>query len=284
MFLSRLQRSTTMPCHVADDHMPLREGHVYLAAAGHHMLIKADEIVLGNGPAEGRWRPSIDVSLRSAAVSWDSHCVGVILTGMLDDGTAGMEAVQRCGGYTIVQDPNEADYPDMPLSVMKQIEVDKMVRLAAMPEAILSYIDRDVDRMSVPEDLQLEGKLAEQVATSMDNLPQLGKQSLFSCPECGGNLWEMKNGQLHRYRCHIGHSFTEEELLEEQKRATESTLWVALRSMEEKRKLLETIARREKNQGLNVLAQDHLDRARELEDHIERLKQILFRQQKTDIQ
>jgi two-component system chemotaxis response regulator CheB len=276
-YLRRLQQVTALPCHLADDHMPLRMGHVYFAPTGHHLLIKEKELVLGDGPPEGRWRPSIDVALRAAAVSWNSHCIGIILTGMLDDGTAGMEAVQRCGGHTLVQDPKEADYPEMPQSVMDHIRVDGCLPLASIPDAVRHYLQGDVPRVTAPQDLILESSLAERVATTIDNLPILGERSFFSCPDCGGGLWEVREGQVHRFRCHIGHSYTEKELLVQQHRTEEKTLWVALRAMEEKRKLLTKIAGREEEQGLSTLSKDHNDRAGEMAVYIDRLKEIIFR-------
>jgi two-component system, chemotaxis family, protein-glutamate methylesterase/glutaminase len=280
VFQSRLQKSTVWPCEVAADHMVLEDGHIYLAPAGFHMLIREEEIVLGEGPAEGRWKPSIDATLRSAAATWDSHCVGIILTGMLDDGTVGMEAVQRCGGHTLVQDPEEADYPEMPLSVIEQVKVDGCLPLRSIPGAVEDYLRSAPRRMTAPEDILLENKISERVATKIDDLPALGDRSLFSCPECGGGLWEIREGHICRYRCHIGHTFTEKELLEAQETMTEKTLWVALRTMEEKRKLLEKIARREKQQGMQTLASEYRDRSLEMNKHIERLKAIIFEQQR----
>jgi two-component system chemotaxis response regulator CheB len=276
VFLARLERTTQLPCHLAGDEMPLRPGHVYFAPANYHTLFDGKNIILGKGPAEGRWRPSIDVTLRSAAVANDSHCIGIVLTGMLDDGTAGMEAVKRCGGYTVIQDPNEADYPDMPLSVQRHLAVDACLSLAAIPAAIMAYIETGPDPAKVPDDLRFEAKLARQAATDPTNLPALGTHSYYSCPDCGGNLWELKNGQLTRYRCHIGHSYTQEELLDEQKRSADQTLWVALRTMEEKHLLLKNIAAREEATGQQVLARDHYARAGELANYIGRLKEFIF--------
>ncbi|MBS1606701.1 MAG: chemotaxis protein CheB [Bacteroidetes bacterium] len=142
MFVARLQKKTALPCQTATNDMPLNKGEVYFAPAGKHLLIKKDRIILGNGPIVGRWRPSIDSTMRSAAASWDSHAVGIILTGMLDDGTTGMEAIQRCGGYTIIQDPNEAEYPDMPLSVSRNIDVDWCGSLNKLHEPLLHHLKK----------------------------------------------------------------------------------------------------------------------------------------------
>jgi two-component system chemotaxis response regulator CheB len=201
---------------------------------------------------------------------------------MLDDGTAGMEAVKRCGGYTVIQDPNEADYPDMPLSVQRSLAVDACLSLAAIPAAVMGYIQTRRGPADVPDDLRFEVKLERQAATDPSNLPVLGTHSYYSCPDCGGNLWEMKNGQLTRYRCHIGHSYTQEELLEEQKRAADQTLWVALRTMEEKHQLLKNIAAREDATGQAALSRDHYARAGELANYIGRLKEFIFSLQAAD--
>jgi len=282
LFLTRLERITMMPCHLAGDEMPVRPGHVYIAPADYHTLFDGQNIILGKGPAEGRWRPSIDVTLRSAAVGYDSRCIGIVLTGMLDDGTVGMEAVKRCGGYTIIQDPNEADYPDMPLSVQRSLAVDACLPLAGIPAEVMNYIQTNPKAANIPDDLRFEARLAKQAATDPANLPALGTHSFYSCPDCGGGLWEMKNGQITRFRCHIGHSYTQEELLEEQKRAADQTLWVALRTMEEKHQLLKNIAAREVAAGQQVLSRDHYARAGELANYIGRLKEFIFSLQAAD--
>jgi len=276
LFLARLQMMTHLPCHIAGEEMPLRPGHVYFAPADFHTLIGKGSITLGKGPEEGFWRPSIDTTMRSAAVAYDSRCIAIVLTGMLDDGTAGMEAVKRCGGYTLVQDPEEADYPDMPRSVLRQLQPDGCLPLSGIPAAILDYLRRDPAAAPVPEDLRFENSLNQQTATAVENLPLLGNHTLYSCPECGGGLWEMKNGDLLRYRCHIGHSYTYRDLLEGQKHSIDQTLWVALRIMEEKHALLKNIAAREEQQGLYVLSKEHSIRAEELASYIGRLKAILY--------
>lgn len=149
MFVSRLQKQTSLLCQTATDDMPLHQGDIYFAPTGRHMLIKKNRILLGSGPAEGHWRPSIDSTMRSAAAAWDSHAIGIVLTGMLDDGTAGMEAIQRCGGYTLIQDPNEADYPEMPLSVSRKINVDWCGSLDSLHEPLLNHLKKNPARLLV---------------------------------------------------------------------------------------------------------------------------------------
>lgn len=282
LFLHRLQKSTSLPCHIADDGMALKSGQVYFAPAGYHMLIKEKKIALGKGPSEGSWRPSINASLRAAAVAWNSRCIGIILTGMLDDGTAGMNAVQRCGGFTIVQDPAEAEYPNMPLSVLNHMQVDRTLPVSDIPQAIEERLAMDPEPTDIPDDLQIENSRAEQMSTMIEGMSTLGRQAVYSCPDCGGSLWEVNNGNVHEYRCHIGHSYTEEELLHLKGQEIEKTLWVALRTMEEKHNLLQRIARKEEKQGLQVLSRDHQDRAKEMQQHVHRLKSLLLQEQRTD--
>jgi two-component system chemotaxis response regulator CheB len=276
IFVSRLQKQTTLHCQAAANEMPLRQGVVYFAPAGRHLLIKKDRILLGNGPAEGRWRPSIDTTMRSAAAAWDSHAIGIILTGMLDDGTVGMEAIQRCGGYTMVQDPDEAEYPEMPLSVKRNIEVDYTGSLLDLSKALLQQLKKNPARSAIPEEIRLEAEITENVATDIDSIAGLGDKSFYSCPACGGGLWEIKNGHVHRYRCHSGHTYTEHQLYLEKSIEIEKSLWIALRTLEEKRQLLTRIAIREEEQGLTTLSSDHYARAAEIARHIDILKKVIF--------
>jgi two-component system chemotaxis response regulator CheB len=165
-FTAALQKSTYMPCQVAVDNTMIQKGHLYLAPSNHHLIIRQNMLLLGRGPGESRWRPSIDVAFRSAAVAWDTHTIGIILSGMLDDGVAGMEAVKRCGGFTIVQDLLEAEYPDMPRAVLKTVKADRCLSINAMAAAIIEYMDTSRPRQQPPPDVLEEARLAELVAST----------------------------------------------------------------------------------------------------------------------
>jgi two-component system chemotaxis response regulator CheB len=164
-FISSLQKNTRMPCHLGADNMPLESGNVYLAPANYHFIIKEKTILLGGGPVDHRWRPSIDVAFRSAAISWDTHCIGIILSGMLNDGVAGMNAIRTCGGLTIVQDVFEAAYPDMPKAVLGAKAAQYAVPLDAMPAVIENYMGGGWPRRPAPQKLQEEARRAEEVAS-----------------------------------------------------------------------------------------------------------------------
>lgn len=281
LFLDRLQQHTTMPCSIAADNMPLQKGHIYLAAADYHMIIKDNRLLLGRGPAESRWRPSIDVTMRSAAVAWNTHCIGIILSGLLNDGVAGMDAIRRCGGLTIVQDIDEADYPDMPKAVLDNVATDRCLPTAAMPQAVEEYMQAAPEKRAPPNDVLFEAMLAEQVASRIDHMQKPGsRHSYYTCPDCGGGLWEIDDDKMIRYRCHIGHTYTEDELARSQGEKIEDTLWIALRMMEERRHLLLKIANKEDMQGFRSLASQHYGQADDIELHIERLKEFLFSFQK----
>jgi two-component system chemotaxis response regulator CheB len=279
--VDKMQQVTELPCHVAADNMPLVRGNIYLAAGNLHMIIKDNKLLLGRGPAEGRWRPSIDLTFRSAAAAWDTHCIGVILTGMLDDGVAGMDAIRKSGGRTIVQDPAEAEYASMPEAVLANMEVDKCLPLGEISGVITALTREDVVRVPAPEEVIQEAVLAEQVASRIDHMLQPNMQlSMMTCPDCGGSLWEMQEGKVSRYRCHIGHHYTEGDLMRQQVMKIEETLWIALRMMEQRRLLLYKIADKEETTGFNTLASTHHGQAEEMDLHIERLKELLFAQQR----
>ena len=277
----RLQKYTGYSCKIAKNGDKIEANHVYIAPPDQHLLVRENEVVLGQGPAENRWRPSIDVLFRSAAVSYGSKVIGIILTGYLNDGTSGMWAIKRSGGHCIVQDPNEAEYPDMPLSVLESMEVDHCVSLRQMGETVSAIIsssktEGEKPKNNAPAEVVKEAEIAEKVATGMDNVEQVGTPALLACPDCGGGLWSVDNDAIKRYRCHVGHSYTEKDLLIKQSESLEATLWVALRMMEERRSLLTRISTDESKKGLLRMGAIYQKRASDLEEHIGKLKELLF--------
>ncbi|MEI6945968.1 chemotaxis protein CheB [Paraflavisolibacter sp. H34] len=277
VLVQRLQRQTSYTCKLAVQDEPIRKHYLYMAVPDQHLIVQNGRVRLGQGPPENRWRPSIDVLFRSAAAAYNSRVIGIIMTGMLQDGTAGMLAVKRCGGTCIVQDPNEAEYPDMPLSVLNSMEVDYCISLADMGAVLLEKTRNGVQpRHQVPADVAAEAAIAERVALGMDTIKDLGEKSGFVCPDCGGGLWEIKEGNITRYRCYTGHAYTQAELLLKQNEALEETLWVALRMMEERKSLLEKMSAEEHSKGWSKTAAQKSSRAVSLELHIDRLKQLLF--------
>jgi two-component system chemotaxis response regulator CheB len=274
--LQRIQNSTSLTCKFADDNDTIRKGHVYVAVPDRHLVLKEDRIILGQGPQENLWRPSIDVLFRSAAAAFGSRTIGIILSGLMYDGTSGMIAIKRSGGICVVQDPAEAEYPDMILSVLENVEVDYCVPLEAIGPILEEKTKNGVEKHEIPHDVKAEAEIAERMAVGIERVAELGERSVFICPDCGGGLWEMVSDNIVRYRCHTGHVYNEGELLIRQSDALENTLWTALRMMEERKNLLDKMAKEENSKGWKITAGQKEERANDLQDHIERLKQILF--------
>jgi two-component system chemotaxis response regulator CheB len=263
---------------VAEHNEDIKPRHLYLAVPDKHLLIKRGKVLLGSGPVENRWRPSIDTLFRSAAVAYDGRTIGVILTGMLDDGTAGMQVIKECGGTCIVQDPSEAEYPDMPQSVMRNVKVDYCTTLQRIAIILQEKTRNGVyENGVIPPRIAKEAQIAERVALGIEQVDQLGgERSPYSCPECGGATWELKDGGVVHYRCHTGHVFSENELLESKRKELENTFWVVLRILEERRSLLLKMSEEEASKGWTRSAASKQERAGELETHIGRVKEMLF--------
>ena len=280
----QLRPLTDLKCEIATEGASIKKDHIYIAAPNLHLLVKKDKIILGRGPEENRWRPSIDVLFRSAAAAYSTRTIGVVLTGLLDDGTTGMLAIKRSGGTCIVQDPNEAEYPDMPLSVLNNMEVDYSIGLANMGEVIESITQTNPEEKPAPDDVIIESEIAERVVVDYDNVKQLGEHSLYACPDCGGGLWDITKkgggGKVVRYRCHIGHSYSEKDLVIKQGEIFESTLWTALRIMEERRNLLMKMENDHAKKGLAVIAKNYKEKADEIQVHVDKMKEVLFASQK----
>ena len=275
--VQRLRGYTDWTCVLAEENLAIQPRHVYVARMNKHMLLKDNHILLGGGPSENRWRPSIDVLFRSAAVEYRENVIGIILTGLLNDGTAGMSAIKQCGGATIVQDPNEAEFPDMPISVIEQMEVDSVASLSEIGNSITQLMTRTKKQnVEVPAIIAAESALSAKVVTGIEHVAEIGEKTLFACPDCGGGLWMVENNSNDaHYHCHIGHSYTEKDLAMVQVEAIEATLWVALRMMEERKLMLHKMAGQERNRGLKRVSDIHLKNATDLALHIDKLKEVL---------
>jgi two-component system, chemotaxis family, protein-glutamate methylesterase/glutaminase len=279
----RLKQHTELPCVLAEDGLQIEKGHIYIAVPNRHLIIKEREIRIGHGPEENRWRPSIDVMFRSASAAYKSQVTGIVLTGLLDDGASGMWAIKRTGGTTIVQDPNEAEYPDMPLSVLNKMDVDHCIPVSEMGKVLADTIaNKQFVDLPVPMDIVNETEMAERVATGIDFNLQVGSQSVYTCPDCGGMLASIEDGKIVKYRCHTGHSYTEKDLLFSQGHNIETTLWIALRMMEERKNLLTRMEDQARTRGFYRFAVDHKKKIEELEYHIEKMKGLLFGIQEHD--
>lgn len=240
-----LNRAGPLPVAHATSGETVKPGRIRVAPPGLHMLLHDGHVLLRRGPRENLARPAIDPLFRSAACTFGGRVIGVVLTGALNDGTAGLRAIKRCGGIAIVQDPDDAAVPDMPLSALRHVAVDYQVSVAAMGELLLKLTAEAAgETPTIPADIRLEAAIAAQEPASMQKDNQLGEPSEFTCPECHGTLWEINDGNVLRYRCHVGHAHTAEVVLDAKDDEGENTLWAVLRSHQERAALARRMARR----------------------------------------
>lgn len=274
VLLDTLNQNTQLKCSHAVNGGHLVSGHIYLAPSDHHLMIGEDKnILITKGATENRSRPGIDPLFRSAAVAFGNKVIGILLTGYLDDGTAGLIAIQRCGGTCVVQQPSDADYPDMPKNALNQLKPEHCLPIAEMGGLLYQLTGKKVGRRKpVPKDLLIESGIAERVLSDLPSVNALGEQVPFNCPNCGGVLWKIVNGKTKRYRCHTGHAYTAQALLAEQTKKLEETMWVALRMFEERKNLLTTVAA----DSSGATAKSALERAAGSQVHIERIRAILM--------
>lgn len=278
--LQRLNRHKAFACKLASDGERFKMGTIYIAPPDYHLLVKQRTVLVTKGARENRYRPSVDPLFRSAAVSHGSSVIGVILTGLLDDGTAGLIAIKKCGGLAVVQDPKDADHPAMPQSALDNIDVDHCIAMAGMGQLLDRLVHMPAGkRRPVPKDVRVEAEIAERVLSDVAQVNGLGSQVPYNCPNCGGVLWELDNPDIKRYRCHTGHSYTGSTLLASQSEKIEETLWVSLRMLEERKNLLTGMggaATRAKAKSM------YAERVRETEVHIERVRDMLLTRDKAE--
>lgn len=277
VILNAIQKKTLLKCAIPEDQQQMENRTIYLAPADHHMLVERGTIRITKGAFENHWRPSIDVLFRSAASVYNACVVGVILTGLLDDGASGMYAIKRSGGLCMVQDPAEAEFPDMPNSVLHNVEVDYKVPVNEMGYILSDLFSRaSCKEVEAPADVKLEAEIAKRMTSSVEDLVQLGELTPLTCPDCGGVMVKIDNDAVPRYRCYTGHTFTERILEQQQIKAVEESLWVAIRMLEERKNLLISMSKQEEN-GLNSPADSSKKvRAEDIQRHVDRLKGMLM--------
>lgn len=238
------RRSANPAVHPREGEIPV-PGKIYVAPPDHHMLLHPEGIRLGRGARENHSRPAIDPLFRTAAIGWRSRAIGVVLTGNLDDGTAGLAAIKECGGTAIVQDPVTAAEPSMPASALANVPVDHCLPLERIP----SVIERLVRQMpAVPGAVPPERLLREQAVFEgsggdrVQQLESVGARTHLTCPECGGSLWELEQTRPLRYRCHTGHGYSAGSLNFAQAEALDQSLASSYRLLREREILLRRLA------------------------------------------
>jgi len=286
---SILTRESNLPVAHAVDGENIRRGQIYVAPPDLHLLIERNHVRLVHGPKENLHRPSIDALFRSAARWAGPRAIGVVLTGARDDGALGMRDIKQRGGVTIVQDPLEALFPSMPMSVMQAIKVDYSVPLREIA-SLLDELSRETadeeGRYPVPENVEIEARIAQQEMEGDEliaSVERIGKVSKLTCPDCHGALWEISDEDLLRYRCHVGHAFSAESLSNGQGEMLEVALWSAVRALEEQMILARRIVERARRSNHTRAMVTFERRARQAEEHSSAIRQLLLSAEKGDI-
>jgi two-component system chemotaxis response regulator CheB len=234
-----LSRAACIPVHSPGDGDPLLAGHVYVAPPDHHLEVEPGRIRLTQSPRENGHRPAIDATMRSAAEAYDGGVIGVVLSGSRDDGTAGLLAIKRNGGRCVVQDPEEALYSGMPTNAIEHVDVDAVLPLSHMA----GWLAEHHSHGPPPEggDRQMSAPGPSHVG---DPPRDDATGTRYTCPDCGGVLFEQPEGGLSRFRCSVGHVFSIESLADGQAQQLEGALWTAVRALEDRAELLRRLAAR----------------------------------------
>ncbi len=304
-----LSRRGPLPARHAVDGEPILPSRIYIAPPDHHLMVRDDKILLTRGPAENNHRPAIDVLFRAAARAYGPRTVGVVLTGTLDDGTSGLQAIKSRGGLALVQDPKEALFTGMPTSAIENVAVDRIQTIAGLAQTIVglapktvspentaqksstqrntpgaaqSEMQSDLQAMNelAAQALQVTPQLEEDVAVAESDLSRLdgrteGKPSAFSCPDCHGVLWEISEGELVRYRCRVGHAYSPQSLLASQSENLEEALWIAMRALEENAAMAERLQARSAERGHTLSAQQFGSQAQDARSRAEVIHSVL---------
>lgn len=233
-----LSRAGPLPAQHAREGERVRMGHIYVAPPNHHLTVHNSIMRVQKGPRENRHRPAIDALFRTAARAYAGCVIGVILSGYLDDGVAGLYAVRKQGGVAVIQEPADAETADMPLRAMEYSGADYVLPAAEIGRAIPGLLQCVGGAMGKSNAYNENDARANENTRANEEVAHpeegTGKPSVFACPECHGALWELQEGKLTRFRCRVGHAYSEGTLHEELSESAESALWAAMRALEEK--------------------------------------------------
>ena len=271
-----LNRAGQLTAAHAKDNEKIKPGRIYIARPDFHMLISDGAIRLVRGPKENNTRPAIDPTFRTVARAYGPRAVGVVLSGALDDGAAGLLAIKRRGGIAVVQDPQDALFPDMPQNAIAAVKVDHIAPKSEIA-ALLARLAREPAMETgeeVSDEMEKETEIEAMAITSDDEKP--GEPSVYGCPECGGVLWELNDGEMLRFRCRVGHGYTAEGLVSEQSEQLDLALWSAYRTLQENASLARRLMERAKKNATNQMVIKRFEqRERDATEQAEIIKKLL---------
>jgi two-component system, chemotaxis family, protein-glutamate methylesterase/glutaminase len=268
-----LSRAGELPAHHAYDGQVFKPGNIYVAPPNHHLLVKPGHIHLNQGPKENGHRPAVDVLFRTSARAYGSRVIGVVLSGVLDDGSAGTLSIKHNKGIVVVQDPADAMYAGMPQSTIEADHPDYVVPVSEMASLLTQLTHKEI-----PEEVDVKD---ENDITELDKDADLvpepgGTPTTYVCPDCGGVMMEYHDGQLFRFRCQVGHAYSAVSLIAAQSEALEDALWMALRALQENAKLTRRLADRAEARGYRESRDAYLEKVDEIETNADVIRKILM--------
>ena len=273
-----LSRAGRLPTAFALDGEPVRAGHIYIAVPDSHLVARQGRWAVVRGPRENRARPAIDPLFRSAALEYGRSTIAVVLSGSRGDGVAGAAAVSTRGGMVIVQNPEEAEFGGMPASTIAGDHPDRIMPLAAIAPAVVEALEELPEEKpmsdNVEEEMSLETRYSTLDRETIERARPPGDPSAFSCPACGGVLWEVDDGEPLRFRCRVGHAYTADSVYEDQTAAVEHALWAAFRALHERAELTHRIAHRTRGSGST--SKRFADLSREALDQANLIRTVLL--------
>lgn len=284
-----LSNAGSLPANHAADGAPIVSGRIYVAPADHHLLLERGRMRITRGPKENRFRPAIDPLFRTAAYAYGSQVIGIVLSGSLDDGAAGLWAIKDRGGLAVVQDPTEAAYPSMPLHALKYVQVDYRLGAAEIGKLLPRLVGEPLrasvgaeGEAPVSDKLEIEAKIAMGDQPIQAGVMQLGPLTPYTCPECSGVLMQLQDGNLLRFRCHTGHAYSMGSLLAAINESIEQTLWGTVRVLEEHMLLLQHLSRHAGESEDQDLTRRLSFKAQTAEDKVQIVRQLALRQGSED--
>jgi two-component system, chemotaxis family, protein-glutamate methylesterase/glutaminase len=277
MLPSILERAGRLPATHAQNGAAIRRGHIYVGPPGFHLTVEDGRMRVTRGAREHGLRPAIDPLFRSAALVYGPRTIGVVLSGLLDDGTIGLREIKRAGGVAVVQEPTETPWPSMPESALAHVDVDYTLQAAHIGDLLETLVaSNDAAAVGPALDADTLEREVKELTMHEDERDHPGDPSPYSCPDCGGVLWELQDGEMMRFRCRVGHAYTSDSLTTEQSVAVEHALWSALRALEEQAAVRRRIAERMRRIGQDTSAEKSDERIREIEAQAQTLRELLL--------
>jgi two-component system, chemotaxis family, protein-glutamate methylesterase/glutaminase len=270
-----LTRTGPLTAAYARDGEPIVPGRIYVAPLDRHLLVKSTGLRAIKGAKENGFRPAVDPLFRSAARAFGPRVLGIVLSGAGDDGATGAKMIKEMDGAVMVQHPDDALVSGMPLAAIRRVEVDGIVPARELGAMIIRLTTAGVleGRAAVPKD----DEPLDEAEMIPDHIPNDRPPSVFTCPDCGGALWELEGGDAPRYRCHVGHAFTTQSLLTSQSGDVEAALWSALRALREHAELQRRMSKRARGGKLLTLADTYETRAEDAEARASVIENVLLR-------